>query len=178
MRCPRPRAISKRLREICDKHDILLVFDEVITGFGRLGYAFAAERYGVVPDMITFAKAVNSGTVPMGGVICRKHIYDAFMSGPDNVVELFHGYTYSGHPLACAATIATLDIYQRENLFERTRAVEERWADCDDVAQGPAQRGRYPHARPRRRRRSRAETSMARASAAMRRSRRASMITG
>jgi len=127
---PPPKGYLKRLREICDKHDILLVFDEVITGFGRLGYAFAAERYGVVPDMITFAKAVNSGTVPMGGVICRKHIYDAFMSGPDNVVELFHGYTYSGHPLACAATIATLDIYQRENLFERTRAVEARWADA------------------------------------------------
>ena len=84
-------------------------FDEVITGFGRLGFAFAAERYGVIPDMITFAKGVTSGTVPMGGVIVRKPIHDAFMNGPEHAIELFHGYTYSGHPLACAASLATLD---------------------------------------------------------------------
>jgi beta-alanine--pyruvate transaminase len=127
---PPPKGYLKRLREICDKHNILLIFDEVISGFGRLGYAFAAERYGVVPDMITFAKAVNSGTVPMGGVIARKGIYDAFMKGPDHAIELFHGYTYSGHPLAAAAGIAALDLYREEQLFERTRAVEAEWIDA------------------------------------------------
>src|SRR2546428_5075859 len=98
-----PKAYLMRLREICDRHGLLLIFDEVITGFGRLGHAFAAERYGVIPDLITFAKGITSGTVPMGGVIVRKPIYDAFMRGPEHVVELFHGYTYSAHPLACAA---------------------------------------------------------------------------
>ena len=100
---PPPKGYLERLRAICDKYGLLLIFDEVITGFGRLGYSFAAERYGVVPDMITFAKGITSGTVPMGGVIVRKSIYDAFMRGPEHVVELFHGYTYSAHPLACAA---------------------------------------------------------------------------
>lgn len=127
---PPPKGYLKRLRELCDKHGILLIFDEVITGFGRLGFAFAAERYGVIPDMITFAKGVTSGTVPMGGVIVRKHIYDAFMNGPDNVIELFHGYTYSGHPLAAAASLATLDIYREEGLFERARAMEPMWAEA------------------------------------------------
>ncbi|SFI72177.1 beta-alanine--pyruvate transaminase [Bosea sp. OK403] len=127
---PAPKGYLKRLRELCDKHGILLIFDEVITGFGRLGYAFAAERYGVIPDMITFAKGVTSGTVPMGGVIVRKHIYDAFMNGPDNAIELFHGYTYSGHPLAAAACLATLDIYREEGLFERAREMEPAWADA------------------------------------------------
>ena len=127
---PAPKGYLKRLRELCDKHNILLIFDEVITGFGRLGFAFAAERYGVVPDMITFAKGVTSGTVPMGGVIVRKHIYDAFMNGPDNAIELFHGYTYSGHPLAAAACLATLDVYRDEGLFERAREMEPLWADA------------------------------------------------
>ncbi|TCR61456.1 aspartate aminotransferase family protein [Bosea sp. BK604] len=127
---PAPKGYLKRLRELCDKHGILLIFDEVITGFGRLGYAFAAERYGVIPDMITFAKGVTSGTVPMGGVLVRKHIYDAFMHGPDGVIELFHGYTYSGHPLAAAASLATLDIYREEGLFERARAMEPLFADA------------------------------------------------
>ncbi|WNJ89395.1 aspartate aminotransferase family protein [Bosea sp. 685] len=127
---PAPKGYLKRLRELCDKHGILLIFDEVITGFGRLGYAFAAERYGVIPDMITFAKGVTSGTVPMGGVIVRKHIYDAFMNGPDNAIELFHGYTYSGHPLAAAACLATLDLYREEGLFERAREMEPAWADA------------------------------------------------
>ena len=127
---PPPKGYLKRLREICTRHGILLIFDEVITGFGRLGSAFAAERYDVIPDMITFAKGVTSGTVPMGGVIVRKHIYDAFMNGPDNAIELFHGYTYSGHPLAAAASLATLDIYRDEGLFDRAKTLEPIWADA------------------------------------------------
>jgi len=133
---PPPKGYLRRLRAICDRHGILLVFDEVITGFGRLGYAFAAERYGVVPDMITFAKGVTSGTVPMAGVIARKPIYDAFMRGPEHVVELFHGYTYSGHPLACAAALATLDLYRDERLFERARSLEPLWADAAMALKG------------------------------------------
>ena len=125
---PPPKGYLERLRAICDKHGILLIFDEVITGFGRLGYPFAAERYGVIPDMITFAKGVTSGAVPMGGVIVRKGIYDAFMKGPEHVIELFHGYTYSAHPLACAAGLATLDVYRDEGLFERSRKLESVWS--------------------------------------------------
>src|SRR5215211_4984936 len=127
---PPPKGYLKRLREICDKHGILLIFDEVITGFGRLGYAFAAERYGVVPDMITFAKGVNSGTVPMGGVLVREGLYDTFMNGPEHMIELFHGYTYSGHPLACASALAAQDVYRDERLFERARGLEPKWADA------------------------------------------------
>jgi beta-alanine--pyruvate transaminase len=127
---PAPKGYLQRLRAICDKYGILLIFDEVITGFGRLGYAFAAERYGVIPDMITFAKGVTSGAVPMGGVIVRKPIYDAFMKGPEHVVELFHGYTYSAHPLACAAGLATLDLYREEKLFERAKALEPKWSQA------------------------------------------------
>ena len=127
---PPPKGYLQRLRAICDKHGILLIFDEVITGFGRLGYAFAAERYGVVPDMITFAKGITSGSVPMGGVLVRKGIYDAFMRGPEHVIELFHGYTYSAHPLACAAGLATLDLYRDEDLFERARKLEAPWAQA------------------------------------------------
>ncbi|NWG26520.1 MAG: aspartate aminotransferase family protein [Pseudorhodoplanes sp.] len=127
---PPPKGYLQRLRALCDKYGILLIFDEVITGFGRLGHPFAAERYGVIPDMITFAKGVTSGSVPMGGVIVRKHIHDAFMKGPEHVVELFHGYTYSAHPLACAAGLATLDVYRDEKLFERAKALEPTWADA------------------------------------------------
>jgi beta-alanine--pyruvate transaminase len=127
---PAPKGYLPRLRAICDKHGILLIFDEVITGYGRLGHAFAAERYGVNPDMITFAKGITSGSVPMGGVIVRKGIYDAFMRGPMHVVELFHGYTYSAHPLACAAGLATLDLYREEGLFERARKLEPVWAEA------------------------------------------------
>lgn len=127
---PPPKGYLQRLRAICDKYGILLILDEVITGFGRLGYAFAAERYGVVPDMITFAKGVTSGAVPMGGVVVRKGIYDAFMRGPEHMIELFHGYTYSAHPLACAAGLATLDLYRDEKLFERARKLEPKWADA------------------------------------------------
>jgi len=127
---PAPKGYLKRLREICDKYGILLIFDEVITGFGRLGHAFAAERYGVIPDMITFAKGVTSGAVPLGGVIVSERIHDAFMKGPEHAIELFHGYTYSGHPLACAAALATLDVYRDEKLFERAKALEPKWYDA------------------------------------------------
>jgi beta-alanine--pyruvate transaminase len=119
-----PEGYLARLRALCDRYGILLIFDEVITGFGRLGYGFAAERYGVVPDVITFAKGVTNGAVPMGGVIVKKAIHDAFMQGPQHSIELFHGHTTSGHPLACAAALATLDIYRDEGLFERARALE------------------------------------------------------
>src|SRR5689334_16671683 len=133
---PAPQGYLQRLRAICDRHGILLIFDEVITGFGRLGYPFAAERYGVVPDLITFAKGVTSGAVPMGGVIARDGIYEAFMRGPEHVIELFHGYTYSAHPLACAAGLATLDLYRDEKLFARAKALEPRFADAAMTLRG------------------------------------------
>ena len=127
---PAPKGYLKRLREITQKHGILLIFDEVITGYGRLGYAFAAERYGVLPDMLTFAKGITNGAAPMGGVLVRDTIHDAFMSGPEHAVELTHGYTYSAHPLACAAALATLDIYRDEKLFERANKLEPKFADA------------------------------------------------
>jgi beta-alanine--pyruvate transaminase len=127
---PAPQGYLQRLRAICDRHGILLIFDEVITGFGRLGYAFAAERYGVAPDLITFAKGVTSGAVPMGGVIARDGIYEVFMRGPEHAIELFHGYTYSAHPLACAAGLATLELYRDEKLFARAKALEPRFAEA------------------------------------------------
>ncbi|ESR27489.1 aspartate aminotransferase family protein [Lutibaculum baratangense] len=127
---PAPKGYLKRLREICDKHGILLIFDEVITAFGRLGYATAAERYGVTPDIMTFAKGVTSGTVPMGGVIVSDRIHDAFMKGPDHAIELFHGYTYTAHPLAVAAGLATLEVYRGEGLFERAREFEAHFAEA------------------------------------------------
>jgi beta-alanine--pyruvate transaminase len=114
-----PVGYLQRLREITRKHGILLIFDEVITAFGRLGAAFAADAFGVVPDIITFAKGVTSGTVPMGGVIVSNEIYRAFMAGPPAAIELFHGYTYSAHPLACAAGVAALQLYEDEDLFAR-----------------------------------------------------------
>ena len=116
-----PAGYLQRLREICDKYGILLIFDEVITGFGRTGKAFAADTFGVTPDMITFAKGVTNGAVPMGGVIVSEKIYHAFLNGPEEQIEFFHGYTYSGHPLASAAAVATLDIYKEEELFERSK---------------------------------------------------------
>jgi beta-alanine--pyruvate transaminase len=131
-----PKGYLQRLREICDKHGILLIFDEVITGFGRLGAVFAAERYGVTPDLLCFAKGVTSGAVPMGGVIAREHVYDAFMKGPEHTIELFHGYTYSAHPLACAAGIATLDLYRDEDIFGRARRLEKRFADAAMTLKG------------------------------------------
>ena len=114
-----PKGYLKRLREMCTKHDILLIFDEVITGFGRLGTPFGADYFDVVPDMITTAKGINNGTIPMGAVFTTKDIYDAFMTGADHLIELFHGYTYSAHPIACAAALATLDTYEEEGLLTR-----------------------------------------------------------
>ncbi|MCF8465839.1 MAG: aspartate aminotransferase family protein [Sneathiella sp.] len=125
-----PKGYLERLRAICDKHGILLIFDEVITGFGRLGTAFATDFFGVKPDLVTLAKGLTSGTIPMGGVVCTKEIYDAFMTGPDNMIELFHGYTYSGHPVAAAAGLATLDCYKEEGLFERANAIAPYWEDA------------------------------------------------
>jgi len=125
-----PKGYLNRLREICDKHGILLIFDEVITGFGRMGSAFAADHYGVTPDLMTLAKGITSGTVPMGGVLTSRAIYDAFMTGPENAIELFHGYTYSGHPLACAAALATLDVYRDEELFQRCADMAQYWEDA------------------------------------------------
>jgi len=127
---PPPKGYLEKLRQITEKHGILLIFDEVITGFGRLGYCFAAERYGIVPDMITFAKGVTNAAAPMSGVLVRKGIYEAHMNGPEHMVELFHGYTYSGHPLAVAAGLATLDIYKDEGLFERARDLEPKFAEA------------------------------------------------
>jgi beta-alanine--pyruvate transaminase len=125
-----PKGYLQRLRQICDKHGILLIFDEVITGFGRLGSSFAAEHFGVTPDLMTVAKGISNGTVPMGAVFSRKGIYDTFMNPPENTIELFHGYTYSAHPLACAAALATLDVYQEEGLFKRAAAMAPYFADA------------------------------------------------
>ena len=127
-----------KLREICDRHGILLIFDEVITGFGRVGKAFAAERFEVTPDIITTAKGLTNGAIPMGAVLVKDAIHDAFMQGPDQGIELFHGYTYSGHPVAAAAALATLDIYQQENLFERTIELENYWEDAAHSLKGLA----------------------------------------
>jgi len=114
-----PKGYLERLREICTKHGILLIFDEVITGFGRMGTPFGADYFGVQPDLTTFAKAVNNATVPLGGVIVRDAIYEAFMTGPAHMIEFFHGYTYSAHPLAVAAGLATLDVMADGKLIER-----------------------------------------------------------
>ncbi|MEG4270626.1 MULTISPECIES: aspartate aminotransferase family protein [unclassified Microcoleus] len=125
-----PKGYLERLRAICDKYGILLIFDEVITGFGRLGSSFATEYFGVVPDIVTAAKGITNGTVPMGAVFVKEGIYDAFMNAPENAIELFHGYTYSGHPLACAAALATLDIYEEERLFERADKMAGYWENA------------------------------------------------
>lgn len=121
---PPPVGYLERLREICDEHGILLIFDEVITAFGRVGAAFGAERFNVTPDIITTAKGLTNGVIPMGAVLVRDSIYDAFMQGPENMIELFHGYTYSGHPVAAAAGLATMDVYEEEGIFEQSRNLE------------------------------------------------------
>jgi beta-alanine--pyruvate transaminase len=121
---PPPAGYLERLRDICDAHGILLIFDEVITAFGRIGEPFGAQRFGVMPDIITTAKGLTNGVVPMGAVFVRDEIYDAFMNGPDYMIELFHGYTYSGHPVAAAAGVASLDVYEEEGTFEQARALE------------------------------------------------------
>jgi beta-alanine--pyruvate transaminase len=126
---PPPVGYLKRLRELCDKYGILLIFDEVITGFGRLGAPFASQAFDVVPDMITCAKGLTNGCLPMGAVLVRKEIYEAFMQGPEAAIELFHGYTYSAHPTACAAGLASLAIYERERLFERVNGITAYWEE-------------------------------------------------
>ena len=126
----------KRIREICDKHGIVLIFDEVITGFGRVGEPFAAQRFGVVPDIITTAKGLTNGAVPMGAVFASSAIHDAFMHGPEGAIELFHGYTYSGHPLACAAALATLDVYESEGLFQRAIEMGPYWEQAIHALKG------------------------------------------
>jgi len=119
-----PQGYLERLRAICDKHGILLIFDEVITGFGRVGAPFAATRFGVTPDLMTVAKGLTNGCVPMGAVFATQQIHDVFMNGPEHLIEFFHGYTYSAHPLACAAGLATLDTYAEEGLLTRGAAME------------------------------------------------------
>ena len=125
-----PVGYLERIREICTQHDILLIFDEVITGFGRTGEATASQRFGVIPDMITFAKGVNSASIPMGGVAVKDAIYDLFMEkAPEKTIDFFHGYTYSGHPMAVAAALGALEVYKKEGLFTRARELETHWEE-------------------------------------------------
>ncbi|TIX17919.1 MAG: aspartate aminotransferase family protein [Mesorhizobium sp.] len=125
-----PKGYLQKLREICTKHGILLIFDEVITGFGRLGTPFAADYFGVTPDIMTTAKGVSNGVIPMGAVFVTKEIHDAFMTGPDHMIEFFHGYTYSGNPIACAAALGTLDTYKEEGLLTRGEELAPYWEDA------------------------------------------------
>jgi beta-alanine--pyruvate transaminase len=125
-----PKGYLERLRAICDRHGILLIFDEVITGFGRLGAPFAVDYFGVTPDIVLTAKGVTNGVVPMGAVFVKKAIYDAFMNGPEHMIELFHGYTYSGNPIASAAALGTLDTYEEEGLLTRASELAGYWADA------------------------------------------------
>jgi beta-alanine--pyruvate transaminase len=125
-----PKGYLEKIREICTKHGIMLIFDEVICAFGRTGDAFASSRFNVIPDIITTAKGLTSGTVPMGAVLTRNDIYDTFMTGPESAIEFFHGYTYSGHPLAAAAGCATLDAYIEDDMFNRALSLEEKFADA------------------------------------------------
>ena len=122
-----PKGYLQRLREIATKHGILLIFDEVITGFARLGTPFAADYFGVMPDLMTTAKGLTNGAVPMGAVFASRKVHDGLMTGPEGMIELFHGYTYSGHPVACAAGIATLDIYAAEGLLTRAATLAPAW---------------------------------------------------
>jgi beta-alanine--pyruvate transaminase len=124
---PPPQGYLKRLREICTRHGVLLIFDEVITGFGRVGASFAAQAFDVTPDLITTAKGLTNGAVPMGGVLVSGEVYEAFMAGPANVIELMHGYTYSAHPLACAAGLATLEVHRELGINEHVNAVSGLW---------------------------------------------------
>lgn len=126
---PPPAGYLERLREICDQHGILLIFDEVIAAFGRLGHAFGAQRFEVIPDIITTAKGLTNGVIPMGAVLVRDSIYEAFMNGPEHMIEIFHGYTYSGHPVAAAAGLATMDVYDEEGTFEQSKALEKEFED-------------------------------------------------
>jgi len=126
---PPPVGYLEKLREICDRHGILLIFDEVITAFGRIGKATGAERFGVTPDIITTAKGLTNGVIPMGSVLVTDKVHEAFMQGPDQMIELFHGYTYSGHPVAAAAGLATMDVYEEEGTIEQSAALEDTFAD-------------------------------------------------
>ena len=125
-----PQGYLQRLREICDRHGILLIFDEVITGFGRTGQPFGAQTFGVTPDLMTVAKGLTNGCVPMGAVLARQSLYDTFMQGPEHLIEFFHGYTYSAHPLACAAGLATLDTYAEEGLLTRAGELQGHFAEA------------------------------------------------
>ena len=125
-----PKGYLQRLREICDKHGILLIFDEVITGFGRTGQPFGAQTFGVTPDLMTVAKGITNGAVPMGAVFVKQEVHDAFMNGPEHLIEFFHGYTYSAHPLACAAALGTLDTYADEGLLTRAAQLEGYFAEA------------------------------------------------
>jgi beta-alanine--pyruvate transaminase len=131
-----PKGYLQRLREICDKHGILLIFDEVITGFGRLGSPFAAQHYDVTPDLLTAAKGITNGCIPMGAVFVKQGIHDTFMQGPPAAIELPHGYTYSAHPMACAAAHGTLDTYEEENLLTRGAQLESKFADAFHALKG------------------------------------------
>jgi beta-alanine--pyruvate transaminase len=124
-----PKGYLKRLRELCNKHGILLIFDEVITGFGRLATPFAFDYFDIEPDMVTCAKGLTNGVVPMGAVLTKKHIHDAFMDAPQGI-ELFHGYTYSGHPLACAAALATLEVFEEQKVIEHAASMTAYWEDA------------------------------------------------
>jgi beta-alanine--pyruvate transaminase len=125
-----PKGYLQRLRELCDKHGIVLIFDEVITGFGRTGQPFAAQTFGVTPDLMCVAKGLTNGCVPMGAVLAQQKIHDAFMTGPEHLIEFLHGYTYSAHPLACAAGIATMDVYAEQNLLTRAQQVQGYFAEA------------------------------------------------
>jgi beta-alanine--pyruvate transaminase len=133
---PPPKGYLSRLRELCTKHGILLIFDEVITGYGRLSTNFAAQYFDVTPDIICSAKALTNGAVPMGATIVGRHVYESIVAGPDGAPELMHGYTYSGHPLACAAALATLDVYRDEGLFERAARMAPLWEDAIHALSG------------------------------------------
>jgi beta-alanine--pyruvate transaminase len=133
---PPPQGYLQRLRQLCDKHGILLIFDEVITGFGRLGTPFAADFFGVTPDLMTTAKGITNGTIPCGAVFASRKVHDGLMTGPESQIELFHGYTYSAHPVACAAGLATLDIYKDEGLLTRGAKFTEHWRDALHALKG------------------------------------------
>ncbi|MCA6274292.1 aspartate aminotransferase family protein, partial [Phenylobacterium sp.] len=133
---PPPRGYLERLRAICDRHGILLIFDEVITGFGRLGEPFAAQALGVIPDIMTTAKGITNGALPMGAVFAHRKVHDAIVQGPPAAIEFFHGYTYSGHPVACAAALASLEIYRRDGLFTRVKTLAGLWEDSLHALRG------------------------------------------
>lgn len=126
---PPPKGYLERLSALCDRHGILLIFDEVITGFGRLGEPFAAQALGVTPDIMTTAKGITNGALPMGAVFAHRKVHDAIVQGPPAAIEFFHGYTYSGHPVACAAALASLEIYRRDGLFTRVKSLAGLWED-------------------------------------------------